>query len=216
MKTQFFFLIMVFCINITAISQCNNDNQKDYFHIIENWQDYDFKIEKEIIDVDNIKNLEIVDVLFFSNSKIINFQNIIKAENLERLYISDCFLDSSFEVISELKKLKKLTITFCKLADINFLGKLKSLEYLYLYYNNISDNNILKNLSNLISLDLRNNNISDITSLTNLSKLLYLNLRNNNISDFSPINNLVNLTNLITDRSCDGRNEVTQGMGTRE
>jgi internalin A len=199
MKPQVHFLIIAFCINITAISQENTVDSDNCLHVMEDGLGFDYEIEIGIIDIDNINNIETIDRLYFSNSTIINFQNIKKAENLEYLYLSNCFFDSSVENIAGLIKLKHLDITFCKLVDINFLRSIKSLEYLCLDNNNISDITVLENLNNLFLLSLMNNNISDISSLKNLYELLYLNLRYNNISDFSPINNLVKLTNLRID-----------------
>jgi internalin A len=183
MMKKILFLFIAFCINITtALTQEKIWNLEKYFNILEDSLSLNCEIKTGIIDVDKIENLETVDSLYFSNAKIINFQEIKRAENLEYLFISYCSFDSSIEVISELKKLEKLIITFCELVDINFLGKIKTLKELALDYNNISD----------------------ISSLISLSKLIYLNLLNNKISDFSPISNLsniINTTNLLTDRS---------------
>ncbi len=102
-----------------------------------------------------------------------DYSILTKFNKIETLSVQGANFD--MKVLSNLKNIKRIDLSFCGLNNISFLQNLVNLEYL----------------------DLSNNNISEISSLKNLKNLTNLNLRFNNISEF-PVgifNNLDNIDN---------------------
>ncbi len=183
------------------------------------------KIDKNpVSDISSLKNLTELKELNIERSDIKDISPLKSLKNLEKLYAKDLLWYSpgntpdilnGLSVLTNLKKLKTLTLgklenmdtsllkelrnleylslENCKINNIEFILNLKNLKYLNLHNNEISDISLIKNLVNLKTLTLSDNNISDILPLENLVNLKTLNLSDNNISDISSIQNLINI-----------------------
>ena len=162
--------------------------------------------EKMIFQTPALKTLKIYWRDWFSPMEVlcalpahIDLSQCPKLQTLELRHCPKCD-PSNF---SDRKELKKLTITYSTIQDLNWLmdtsyqlenlyidGELENcdgiayqtnLQYLALNHTAIRDWTPLSKLGELSYLDLRNNDIRDISALTQLKNLRYLNLKNNNI-----------------------------------
>ena len=111
-------------------------------------------------------------------------------------YDRESISNGKIESLNDLRmfpELKKLSVCFQPLIDINAFKYLTNLKVLDLSNNNLMFINALEEAANLNELNLSGNKIKDISVLEKLSNLEVLNLSNNNIRD---INALTSLTNL--------------------
>ena len=121
---RFFYIIIIIALSNTI--SCNKT--KSVFP--------DKNFEKAVREALNIKSgeMDLLKLSYVTEISGINCKNLSGIEYLENLENAS-FLDSDFEnihLISKLKKLKCLRISNSKLTDISFIEELKSLEYLYL------------------------------------------------------------------------------------
>lgn len=102
----------------------------------------------------------------------------------------------SIEGLGECKNLKQLSLLGNELEDISELKKLKGLTLLNADSNNIKDISPLSELTNLTQLSLHKNKIENIEALSGLSKLEILVLNENKIKDITELRGLKNLKGL--------------------
>jgi len=172
---------------------------------------------KEIKDIDDIKNLEKLTnlkELYLNGNKISEIKGLEKLTKLEVLDLSEnqiteikglnslkdlTFLDLYKNLITEIKGLDKLAnlkdlhIGQCGIYNMKSLDNLKNLETLDIEGTKITEIKNLENLSNLQTLFLSSNQISFIKGLGSLTKLRQLELNNNKISKIEGLDNLKNL-----------------------
>lgn len=74
-------------------------------------------------------------------------------------------------VLSNLTKLERLSVTGTNISDLTPIANLNNLQYLYLDMNQISDISVISNFTNLKELILCGNQIKDLTPLDALSSL---------------------------------------------
>ncbi len=105
--------------------------------------------------------------------------------------------DISQTALTNLNKLKDLSLEVPSLEDISFLSQHQSIRRLRLTNTNVSDISPLASLPNLESVKLDNTQVNDISPLTKLDKTLEaLTLDNTPVEDFSPFAKLTNLRSL--------------------
>lgn len=144
------------------------DRTDDYWTIIPNVERYSFSSDKKINDKRKVKILTI--------SKHDNFWNqVFECPNIEEVTLHDPSKEQ-VEKIQQLKKLKRLRLTFFRAKDIEFIGNLPHLEEVILeYVSGFSDLSPLQRLTKLKSLHLENlRRVSNFDGLAGLKKLRYL------------------------------------------
>ena len=115
-------------------------------------------------------------------------------ENLTALHITDTPVsETELNVISNLPKLKSLTLNGCGLSTAAPLEKLTGLNYLNLGNNAIRNIQPLSALTNLTELYLQHNALTDLVSLTTLGSLSRLDVSYNALTTLSPICNIGSL-----------------------
>ena len=95
--------------------------------------------------------------------------------------------------LSNLNKLKVLSLKSCEVMDISPLAGLTALESIELQLNRIEDISPLAGLTNLQILSICSNPFTDLSPLGNLTSMKALFLFNVQISDLGPLANLTNL-----------------------
>lgn len=133
-------------------------------------------------------------------------ENIVRLQNIQRLYIGGSGFISRFDdnwkisdisILKNLKKLKSLDLSYNKqIKDYSILKGMSNLQCLYLRYNKISDISILEGMNSLQFLYLSDNDISDISVLKAMNNLQYLYLDDNKISDISVLKGMNKLQSL--------------------
>lgn len=118
------------------------------------------------------------------------------AEGSNDLIESKCTPISDISVLSNLKNLTRLDLSWNEISDLTPLKKLTKLTYLNLSNNQIKDIAPLKELNNLNELNLNYNQIENINELGSLTKLTHLDIVYNQIKDIDPLKGLTNLTYL--------------------
>ena len=124
-------------------------------------------------------------VLYLSNNKITNIDNIDKLKNLQFIDLNGNQLTNIPLKLSLLLKLQTLDLSHNKLYAIpKEIGKLTALQTLDLSHNRLSNLPMeLSELSNLEYLYLQNNQLNSISSeLSNLNHLYFINLSENKIT----------------------------------
>jgi len=126
---------------------------------------------------------------------ITNLDDLTHFHNLRRLTIGYNQI-RDINGLARLGSLTTLGLYANEIRDISVLSGLTGLQHLYLYNNNISDLSPLRGLTNLQELSLQHNNITDLSPISGLTGLQKLFVSNNNISDLSPLSGLTNLSML--------------------
>ncbi len=93
--------------------------------------------------------------------------------------------------LSDLIRLRGLSLWESDIGNITPLAKLTKLESLWLDYNEIRDISALSKLVNLRTLHLRDNKIRDVSPLAKLTKLESLRLSGNPIQNYAPLRKLL-------------------------
>jgi len=122
-----------------------------------------------------------------------------KQGNVIRISLFKCnlsIINDLVSLLSELKNLNELHLSYNQIVDVSPLKELKNLSIIYLTDNLIIDISPLKELKNLTEFYLSDNQIVDISSLKGLKKISVLYLWNNQIVDISPLKELKNLKTL--------------------
>lgn len=152
------------------------------------------------MDIHKLSQLTWIKELHLSDSRECPITSLACIKNLTQLEALTVYGDiKDISALSNLTKLKKLSVGGNKISNISVLSKLTELEELSLSYNKISDISALSELTKLKDLNLIRNKISDISSLTDLTALEYLRLQENEISDVSPLAGHTNLSFLALD-----------------
>ena len=136
-----------------------------------------------------------LDLLDARSRSITKLDGLEYAVNLEHLELARNPI-SSVEPLAGLRKLRRLFVWECQLADISPLSQLDALIYLDISENEVSNIQPLANLTNLLELGLHVNNIADISPLSQLDALIYLDISENEVSNIQPLANLTNLLKL--------------------
>lgn len=121
--------------------------------------------------------------------------DIYLISNLKNLILLDISYNkiSNFSFLSKLIKLRQLSLRFNDINKIGFLIKLPQLRYLDLTFNQIDNAKVISKLSNLRELYLFSNEITNINFLPKNNKLLKLDLGANKIEDINALNVLSHL-----------------------
>ncbi len=131
----------------------------------------------------------------FSDKEIISTSYLSETgEEIELPTSNSDLTDLNF--LTEMKRLRKLSICFGNVTDITPIGQLSELTDLNLEFNEITDISPLEDLTDLITLYLDHNQISDIAAIKGMNKLWSLGISDNNISDISPLSELTDLEDL--------------------
>ena len=124
---------------------------------------------KNINDFSFISNLEKLENLNISNTKIFDISFIEKNRNIKELDLKGCKSIKDYSFISNLEKLEKLNLSNIKITDVPFLEKNKNIKELDLKgCDNIKDYSFISNIEKLEKLNLSNSKISDISFLAKI------------------------------------------------
>ena len=156
--------------------------------------------------------------LVANENSITDLTGLEYATNLEKLALYKNFELRDLSPITNLAKLKILSITRTQVEDLTPIKNLTNLQIFYLWGTPVSDIRPLESLTQLVEINaagciisdisplkfltelqyltIYGNDIEDITPLSNLVKLIELNIRHNRIDDVSPLSKLVNLRKL--------------------
>lgn len=102
-----------------------------------------------------------------------------------------------FEVLLQLKKLRKLSLRACNIQTMSGLDQLRQLHTLSVGQNDIDDISPVAGMTNLKVLSLFGNKVTDISPLATLKKMEILSLNDNEVVDLSPLEGLKSLTELF-------------------
>ncbi|PER10645.1 internalin [Bacillus cereus] len=157
-----------------------------------NRENLDTSITKE--DLLKVKSLIVVEA---KNKGIQDVSGLEYMTNLENLTLEEVKL-KNIKIISGLRQLKSLSITYGELEDIGPLAELEHIEFLTLRNNKISDLSPLSQMKKIKMLDLNSNYIKDIKPLFTVKSLRTLTVANNQISNdnLAGIEQLKNVKNL--------------------
>ncbi|PET26098.1 NEAT domain-containing protein [Bacillus cereus] len=157
-----------------------------------NRENLDTPITKE--DLLKVKSLIVVEA---KNKGIQDVSGLEYMTNLENLTLEEVKL-KNIKIISGLRQLKSLSITYGELEDIGPLAELEHIEFLTLRNNKISDLSPLSQMKKIKMLDLNSNYIKDIKPLFTVKSLRTLTVANNQISNdnLAGIEQLKNVKNL--------------------
>jgi internalin A len=137
-------------------------------------------------DLTPLENLrELNTLILHDHFNEVDLESISELENLAELYFEGYIISDS-SALTNLDKLKQLTLRYCDVDEISDLSELKGLSYLDLSGNNITDLNPLTNLTELEQVFLSWNEIEDVSPLVNnegLGSGDIVNLRDNPLSD---------------------------------
>ena len=128
----------------------------------------------------------------------LNLCNNIESINISRLH----YCADEIKNISGLRSLKKLTMSFCNLQNLNNLYDLPNLEILKINNNNISDLNSITAFKNLKKIYVGNNGLNDFSPLKKLQKLKNLYIFNNGKeNEIDKLDKLINLYKLYNENA---------------
>lgn len=136
------------------------------------------------IGLDNLTELS-----FLQRHQTINVQFIKKAHYLKKITLDYGKIDN-IDGLSYLTNLTSLSLNHNFISDIEPLKFLDKLEYLFINNNQLANIETLMQLPVLNSLDLSFNNIVNIQALSHLKNLKTLYLNNNRISDIYALGEL--------------------------
>jgi hypothetical protein len=116
----------------------------------------------DINSFNNFNNLEHLKCLYLEETKISNIDFLVNYHNLRVLNLSWCLNIDNFEVLSNLKKIEILDLSYTNINNLDCLSNLENLRILSLINTNINndDLDILLNFKNLTYIDLRDNNLN--------------------------------------------------------
>lgn len=146
------------------------DRTSDYWTTVPNRERYAF-----IADFEIVKKAEVKVLTISKHQEKRHWEQIFYCPNLEELTLHDPSKEQ-VEAIRQLKKLRRLRITFFRAPDIAFIGDLINLEELILeYVSGFSDLTPLVKLTKLKSLHCENlRRVSNFDGLRGLNSLRYL------------------------------------------
>lgn len=141
-----------------------------------------------------MKRVRAIENLYPTNKEgISNLDGLQYASNLQIFSLVGQPRLSNITPISNLTRLRQVSLNSNSISDITPLGKLENLEELDMIRNKIENINPIANLKKLKKINMSNNFIVDISILRNLTELSYINFDYNYISDISGITGLTQL-----------------------
>ena len=153
----------------------------------------------ELSKIINLKKLKLD--FYFATSKFpFNARNLKNIEplsiltNLEDLYICGSIINNNLSPLIELKKIKKIDVSYNQIENIEPLRYLIKLEYLNLDNNKIQNLEPLKNLINLKYLSINQNKVGCLEPLKNLINIERLELSDNKIESLISLRNLIKIS----------------------
>lgn len=135
-------------------------------------------VQLSYYDLEKLRSLDL------SSSQVKDLSGLEHAKGLEELILDKAM--GNLEVISELKNLKKLSLSNMSLSDISFIKDLSKLEYLDVSYNNLTDIAVIEDMDQLNYLNIKRNKISDV-SVIKSPKLKSLFIESNYVADYEEI-----------------------------
>lgn len=135
--------------------------------------DLNFTPVENIDAISTLVNIEILSLGGYGGNKSVKFTNI--------------------KPLSNLKKLKQLTLAARGLTSIKSLENLTELDFLDLSYNNLTEISSVCRMKKLVRFLIRRNSVSDISGIKNLESLDYLDAADNQIKDVSELQYLPNI-----------------------
>ncbi|MDD3048410.1 MAG: leucine-rich repeat domain-containing protein [Bacilli bacterium] len=132
--------------------------------------DFSYRYGDSLESLNPISNIQTLEYLSISYSKIDNKPSSFNTPSLERV----SFIETNIK-------------------DYDFLKNSTLMTDLYLVRNDITSIELLTNMNDLKSLDLNDNKITDLSSLKNKKKLTYITLHQNEIKDISVLATCDNL-----------------------
>lgn len=177
------------CIKGTDTFSINKENNIRSLHL--------YEVELKSLDI----LLPIANSIVELSLRDANIQDLTKLKyftNLEELNLSlNPLLPSSFNHISQLKKLKYLDLSATDLQNTETLAKLKSLEFLYIGFNSdIEEVKNLEPLSSLKHLGLEFSGIKRIKDISASNTIQTLNLKGSKVEDMNGLSKFHNLIEL--------------------
>jgi len=182
----------------------NNDNVEDTDEIKTDWTSSEIEDNKDLV-----KSIYLTDNVDFSANDL-NYLND-NYQNIEQLTINNNILNDEIVDISDLTKLKYLTINNSSLKNIIFKNNDNIVKI------DLKDN-VLESFdfsgdTNLLELYLNNNYLSEISTISDSSKLQLLDLsgNNNNIASITSISNMSDLSTLNLDVTDIQKTDTSDG-----
>jgi len=155
--------------------------------------------QKELKGVHHLKNLQKLEFLDVSDANIEGIEFVQALPQLQHFFGGIKFHEE-LETIAQLKQLKTLVLDHNEeqLTNLHFLSKLTALRKLSLQYNDIENVDSLRNLQHLTYLDLTFNQVENLKGLAHLTQLKELNLSNNRLQgkDLFSLEHLTHLKKL--------------------
>ncbi len=149
---------------------------------------------KQIKNLTGLEHAKALKTLDLDENEITNVGPLTGLKQLEWLLIGgggNKIGNTGVRRLSDLTRLKGLSLWDSQIGNITPLAKLTKLESLWLDYNEIRDISALSKLVNLRTLHLRDNKIRDGSPLAKLTKLESLRLAGNPIQDYAPLRKLL-------------------------
>lgn len=144
---------------------------------------------------------------FLQRHQTINVQFLRKAHYLKKITLDYGNIEN-IDGLSYLINLQSLSLNHNHIFDISPLKFLDKLEFLSISHNQLSDITLLSELKNLLSLDLSCNQISTIDSLSHLNQLKTLYLNNNRIITIDALLELKELQFLSLENNPIAQDEI--------
>jgi len=152
-----------------------------------------------ILDISPLKSLKLLVELNLRDNNITDIEPLAGLQKLEYLNLHSNRNISSSLPLGSLTRLKTLIMENVPLGEnVHILSNMRHLNRLNISYSNVSDISSLRNLTGLTDVNLRGNDIADLSPLAGLTHLVYLNIYSNSrIQSVLPLENLTRLETLI-------------------
>ncbi len=128
--------------------------------------------------------------LINTNGGLVDIEKYPAMLHLQELYISNNSIKNTGLIQQKFSNLTNLSLSSCRLRNLNFLKPSTTLKSLSFYNNHLSDLKPLQQITNLYSLNLARNNITslaDIKKLTTISRLYLDGNRLKSLADLEDI-----------------------------
>ncbi len=154
---------------------------------------YTYRLDN-INQIGKLDNLKYLKIAVSPDNPIQDLSPLLSITNLQGLNIS-IISNNIIGPLADFTNLEELELDFlgAPAIDISFLSNLGKLRKLTIYNSQIADISPLSDLSNLENLIFEANGYKDLFPLAKLTKLKSLELASNSINDFGPLAELENL-----------------------
>jgi len=152
-------------------------------------------IEYNLRNLGSLTNLNNLNVLDLSYSKVVDIKPLYMLKNLNILNLSNTLV-SDINPLNNLINLESLYLSNTKVSDLEPINKLANIKWLNLAKTPISDLTMLADLEKLEWLDVSATNVSDLIPIKASNNLRWLYLSDTNIQDISPLSELALLEEL--------------------